>query len=293
MKRAIQSLLRSVGLLERFQTSILYDAYWSVLDRRVIERRRAETRFYGSVLTGFQRGSLVVDVGANHGDKTDVFLRLGARVVAVEPDEYNQEVLKRRFWRYRISRKPVVIVPEALSDRRAVETMWIDAAGSALNTLSQKWVETLRGNDGRFGHTVDFGQARQVATITLDDLFAEHGIPFFVKIDVEGHELSVLRGMKRPVPYLSFEVNLPEFRGEGLRCIEVLRTLDEDGQFNFAADYQRGLELQHWVNSGDVANSLERCAETSVEVFWRTLPARSAGVVVPGVQPRGISPKGG
>ena len=45
---------------------------------------------------------MIFDVGANVGDKTDVFLRLGARVVSIEPDEANQEVLRGKFLRYRV-----------------------------------------------------------------------------------------------------------------------------------------------------------------------------------------------
>ena len=68
----------------------------------------------------------VFDIGANHGAKTDVFLRLGARVVAVDPDETNERVLREGFLSLRVRPKPVVIVAKALSDKEAVETMWID-----------------------------------------------------------------------------------------------------------------------------------------------------------------------
>ena len=140
MKQYVQSLLRRYGLLERAQDSLLYDLYWSVVDRRWIDKRSGEVRFYRNLLTGFQQQDLIIDVGANCGDKTGVFLRLGARVLAVEPDEANQERLTRRFLRHRFSKKPVIVVGKALSDRQTVETMWVDSA-LALNTFSRKWVE--------------------------------------------------------------------------------------------------------------------------------------------------------
>lgn len=107
--------------------------------------------FYRKLLNGFRSGDLIFDIGANHGSKVDFFLRLGARVVAVEPDEFNQGVLKRRFLDWRITPKPVTIVGKAVGDKVASQTMWIDAPGSAKNTLSSKWVETLRAYKERFG----------------------------------------------------------------------------------------------------------------------------------------------
>src|SRR4029453_18235955 len=102
-------------------------------------------------------------------------------------------------------------------------TLWIDEPGSAKNSLSRKWVETLKGDEARFGHRLEFARQKKVQTTTLDELTISYGLPFFVKIDVEGYEPSVLRGMKRPVPFLSFEVNFPEFRAEGFECVELLR----------------------------------------------------------------------
>jgi hypothetical protein len=99
---------------------------------------------------------------------------------------------------------------------------------------------------------------------------ATHGLPFFVKIDVEGYEPNVLRGMRRPVPYLSFEVNLPEFQPEGLECVELLARVDADGQFNYTPDCREGLALERWIDSGKFAQVLRTCSERSIEVFWKT-----------------------
>jgi FkbM family methyltransferase len=270
MKRHVQALLDKCGLLERARNSLLYDLYWTVADHHRIRRRSNEVSFYRTLLTGFQQRDLVFDVGANCGDKTDVFLRLGARVLAIEPDESNLEALNRRFLRYRLCKKAVVVIGQALADQNRVETMWVDADGSALNTLSSKWVQALRTDPDRFGQVFAFGDERQVSTTTLEDLFATYGVPFFVKIDVEGYELNVLRGMKRPVPFLSFEVNLPEFKSEGLQCIAALESLDADGRFNFVVDSQRGLELDRWLEVEEFSNLFERCEGRSIEVFWKT-----------------------
>jgi hypothetical protein len=58
-------------------------------DCQIIDRRDSEVEFYRHLLKGFRKGDMVFDIGANQGQKTDVFLRLRARVVAVELDGVN------------------------------------------------------------------------------------------------------------------------------------------------------------------------------------------------------------
>jgi FkbM family methyltransferase len=270
LKDYLRNLLGRVGLYQRTKASWIYDFYWTIADRRIIDDRWREVDFYSNVLQGFGESDLIFDVGANHGYKTDIFLRLGATVVAVEPDETSQVVLEEKFLKYRLKRKPVVVFPKAVSDRSAVEKMWIDTPGSAKNTLNKKWAETLSRNDRRFGHRLGFGHWKEVETITIEQLITAYGLPFFVKIDVEGHELSVLRGMQRPVPYLSFEVNLPEFRREGLECIQVLGSLAPDGTFNYTPDCRRGLVLERWLAKQEFSVVFDSCTDESIEVFWKT-----------------------
>ena len=221
----------------------------------------------------FPTGKRVVSylISARIADrKRACFSSLGARVLAVEPDELNQTILKDMFLRYRLSKKPVVIVGKAISDQNGLETMWVDECGSAKNSFNKKWVESLRTNEDRFGKRLNFASKIEVETTTLDDLIRAHGVPFFVKIDVEGHEINVLRGMNRAVPYLSFEVNLPDFRPEGLECLEFLDRLEPAGRFNYVVDCKEGLVLREWLSSQEFACVLRECSQTSIEVFWKT-----------------------
>lgn len=269
-KLLAQRLLRGLGFYHRLKASRLYDLYWRAADRSVVDDVDKEIQFYRQVFSGFRPGDVIFDVGANQGYKTLIFLRLGAKVVAVEPDELNKGILEQKFLRYRLNPKPVVIVNRAVSDEDGTTTIWIDEPGSAKNTLSRKWVETLRADEKRFGHALEFRQSKQIATTTLEQLMIAHGVPFFIKIDVEGHELSVLRGMKRPVPLLSFEVNLPEFRADGLQCIELLTKLDEAGKFNYTADCRKGLALDEWLGPREFSRVLSQCEDESIEVLCKT-----------------------
>jgi hypothetical protein len=139
-----------------------------------------------------------------------------------------------------------------------------------MNTLSEKWASTLKTDEQRFGHKLSFENRIVVETVSVDTLIKEHGRPFFLKIDVEGHELSVLRGMLQSVPYLSFEVNLPEFRREALESIQVLTRLNPEGKFNFTSDCRQGFAMDQWYGSQEFSVILESCDESSIEVFWKT-----------------------
>jgi FkbM family methyltransferase len=267
-KAHIQDVLRRLGLYHRTKMSRLYDLYWLVADRRIIDDREAEVRFYRRHLVGLPPNGLIFDVGANLGYKTGIFLRLGARVVAIDPDEHNQNALHQGFVRWR--RRPrVTVVGQAVSDADATATLWVTAPGAGVNTLSRKWVDVLGADTQRFGAFVVYRDGRNVTTTTLARLMETYGEPFFIKIDVEGHEPSVIRGLRQRVPYLQFEVNLPEFRREGAECVELLAGLAPAGRFAYTADC-RMADMLVWRDKGEFLDHLARITNPSIEIFWRS-----------------------
>ena len=180
----------------------------------------------------------------------------------------NQKTLTERFLAYRLRKKSVIVVGKAVSDRNGHETFWISEPGFAMNTLSAKWMEALGNDPARFGRTFEFREKRQVETITLEQMISTYGLPFYIKIDVEGYEPNVLKGLQTAVPYLSFEVNLPDFRLEGQQCINRLHHIAADGLFNCAVGDR--LMFSEWMSHHEFAKVFPEVGETSVEVFWRT-----------------------
>jgi FkbM family methyltransferase len=268
-KHSAQVFLKRMGLYQRVKSSFLYDLYWSAADPKVIADRYREVQFYRNTLMGFRKGALIFDIGANQGHKTDIFLRLGARVVAVEPDSSNQRILRQNFLECRLKRKPVTIVGKAVSDKSGKAMFLIDEPGSAKNTLSQKWADSLRTDLTRFGKKLAFTGHREIETTTLEELFRSFGMPHYIKIDVEGHEVNVLEGMRTAVPFLSFEVNLPEFAAEAKECIRILDQLAPGGEFNQASDCSRGFLFERWQTRDTALERLTSSNETCIEVFWR------------------------
>ena len=117
LKKCGQALLKRVGLYQRLKSSYVYDLYWGFANQRLLDNRAKEVEFYRKTLLEFRNGNIIFDIGANEGYKTDIFLRLGAKVVAVEPDEHNQRILKQNFLTYRLFKRPVTIIGKAISDR--------------------------------------------------------------------------------------------------------------------------------------------------------------------------------
>lgn len=269
MKSLIQDLLKRAGLYHRIKTSFVYELYWQLADPQLLSRRDAEIEFYKAFLHP-PAGAVIFDIGANYGEKTSLFLRLGCRVIAVEPDSYCQGVLHQKFRRWRVRPMPVTVLAKAVSDRASTKVLFVDHAGSAKNTLSVKWTETLRSDDQRFGTKLSYATKESVKTTTLDEMISCYGRPHFVKIDVEGHEPEVLNGLTQSVPFLSFEVNLPEFLPEGLECVRRLQEIHSRGLFNYATGDCTRFSIPEWLPLDLFSEALRRCPHSSVEVFWKT-----------------------
>jgi FkbM family methyltransferase len=271
-KQSLLSILKNTGIYHRLRASFVYDLYLNLTKRKLLKDRDREAAFYRDLLDGFKPGDLIFDIGAHIGDKTDTFLRLGAQVVAVDPDEHNQAILSQKFLKYGIRPKPVIIVSKAVGAKVAVETMLVCAPGSVFNTLSKKEAGFLSGAKNRPDQsldTIEYTEKKTVETTTLDHLIEAYGLPFFIKIDVVGFELEVLQGLHRSVPCLSFEIGLPVSRQELLQCVDILGGLSSCGRFNYTWDRRNGFALDSWLEVQAFLRVLDGCGDGPIEIFWR------------------------
>ena len=210
------------------------------------------SRFYRQFIP---QGGLCFDVGANMGDRTAIFLGLGARVIAVEPQPACAETLRQRF------DDRVAVVDAALGPAPGQASLMI-ASYHTLASLSRDWVEAVR-ESGRFA---DFTWEREIATrmTTLDELIGSYGVPDFCKLDVEGFELEVLEGLSRPVRALSFEFTF-ERLGTRLAAGEYVARLGMR-RFNFSYGESLTLALKEWIGPAEMLHFLESTPK-SIEIF--------------------------
>jgi FkbM family methyltransferase len=187
-REAVKTALRCAGLFPVARSLLRR------MSRGVRAGLAADCRLYGRFI---RSGDLVFDVGANLGQKSEVFLALGARVVGIEPNPLCAPSLRWQFGRHRHFH----LVPKALADRPG--RMQLNAPGtSSTASLRDDW--KWLGLTGQRPKKVD------VEVTTLDALIAEFGVPRFCKIDVEGFEPEVLRGLSRPLPCVTFEYHVEE-----------------------------------------------------------------------------------
>ncbi|MEM1149872.1 MAG: FkbM family methyltransferase [Pseudomonadota bacterium] len=141
---------------------------------------------------------IIYDVGANNGDDTDFYLRKGFRVVAVEADPELASALTKRF-------------ADQIAEGRL--TVLAEGAGEAHETLAfyrrkdkRDWSSFYKGKAAAAAHDV-----LEIPVRPLSEMIAQHGAPYYLKIDVEGYELPALRSLRQDTAlpeYLSFEINL-------------------------------------------------------------------------------------
>jgi FkbM family methyltransferase len=144
-------------------------------------------------------GDVVWDVGA-HAGMTAYFLAQmvgpAGTVYAFEPDETNYEFLLRNIEMHQLAN--VVPVKAALSDKTGTASFCMDGTMSA-------------GLSDSLSYSAD-GNSRMVETLSLRDACERFGtVPNYIKMDIEGAELSVVRSsvdfLKEHPIHLSIESN--------------------------------------------------------------------------------------
>ncbi|MCH8465594.1 MAG: FkbM family methyltransferase [Roseinatronobacter sp.] len=192
--------------------------------------------FYREILSP---GDLVFDVGAHVGTRARAMRRAGAHVVALEP--------QRLFTRYlRLTLPKDIVLIEAAAGKAAdLAQMAVSSRHPTVSSLKAGFVTDAAEVPG-FAH-VRWDKTEAVRVITLDSLITEHGLPAYIKIDVEGFELEVLSGLSHAVPMISVEY-LPGFQD---LTLAVLERLDQLGhyQFNPVRGERGGFLWQEWRDS--------------------------------------------
>ncbi len=233
---SITNILRSLGL-NRTVARVL------ALEERI--RRRKRISFYSNFIAP---GDLCYDVGANVGNRTDIFLRLGARVVAIEPQSECLKELKRKFG----INPNVVLIQAGLDEVGSEYGTILKSKQSGISSMSEEWIKSVKMS-GRFSNE-NWSEREQIPVSTLDALISKYGLPSFCKIDVEGYELKVIRGLSNPIRTISFEFT-PEIMEPAVGAVKHLESMGPY-QFNYSIGESMRLSLANWVDGQEIMSDL-------------------------------------
>ena len=166
-----------------------------------------------------KKGDVVIDIGANIGYYALIESRLvgnEGRVFAFEPAPENVKLLKKNIGINKY--KNIEVSDFAVGDIEGLQTMYVS---NRCNWNSMYKTETL-----------DVQEEITVRLSTLNSLLDNKEYPNFIRMDVEGYETAIIRGMNRILekdnPLMMFIEVHPHIMQEN-DLIEMLQTLSQFG----------------------------------------------------------------
>lgn len=194
-------------------------------------RLNRKFNFYANLI---HKGDLCFDIGANIGKKSELFLKLGAKVIAFEPQSACHEKLASLKEKY----SNFDFYPFAVGAENGQAGLQL-ANESEVATLSDDFVAYYTSDK------VKWHDKEIVKVQTLEALIDSFGIPKYCKIDTEGYELHILSGLTSRIRVIEFEFT-GGFIADTLKIIDVL---DGEGvTFNYIRNEHLKFRSKKWLD---------------------------------------------
>lgn len=162
---------------------------------------------------------LIFDIGMHVGRDTEFYLRKGFRVVSVEASPALAGEAEKKF-QSEIQSGQLAIINKALVDDNSESVdFYVNEEKNDWGTLLPDWNRSMSSAFRKIS----------VPTVRLESLIAEHGMPYYLKIDIEGADVYCLRSLLRlgEIPkFTSVELITPNNLAiRDVDCLELLCNL--------------------------------------------------------------------
>lgn len=229
-RRKFEEFVNVLGL-----HSLTRSFYQATVGRNARRADASLKELYRSVL---REDALVFDIGANTGRYAAAMESAGAMVVALEP---NADCIRHIDLSYHGKR--IETIQAVAGPKNGLATINISDARDDLSSLSDNWMAAIQQQHNEYKGL--WNRKVRVPMLTLDTLTEEYGVPYYIKIDVEGFEEGVLDGLSIQPPLLSFEFNMADLDA-CFRCLDK-RIFSMESEFNFVIGDHAKFELKEWI----------------------------------------------
>jgi FkbM family methyltransferase len=132
---------------------------------------------------------LIFDVGFHRGEDTDFYLKKGFRVVAVEANPALYGAGTERF-RSDIESGRLTMLNVAIADEDGPVRFFVNSRATEWGTIRAEFA----------ARNTELGaQSREITVpgVRFERILGEFGVPYYLKIDIEGADLLCLQGLAR------------------------------------------------------------------------------------------------
>jgi FkbM family methyltransferase len=168
------------------------------------------------------KDGLIYDIGMHNGNDTAYYLHRGYSVVAVEANPLFVEAASGRFAN-EIAEGRLQILNKGIAAEKGKATFWVNDDCGEWSSFIQR----LGCRNNTKCHPLE------VDCVRLKDIMAENGVPYYMKIDIEGNDLYCLQDLDKG--------DLPRYVSVEAHSLEYLCLLHTVGYRGFKVVEQSGL----------------------------------------------------
>lgn len=203
---------------------------------------------------------LIFDIGANIGNFTKKCLELHpkCKIISIEPNVELFNKLSERF-----DRENVIVISDLVSEKNGEEIDFYISNADTISTASVDWIE-----NSRFSKNYKWSSAIKKQTINLDFLIEKYGNPDLIKIDVEGYELEVIKGLNTKQKDLCFEWAEEQYDNINKSCEHLYKIGYRDFGFIYGDDYLKKPEKYSSWNNCEIHKDINSSRKDKWGMIW-------------------------